>query len=578
MNGLDLSRSESNDLNRGQGRCGVFSFKQKNDPTTNGSIEVDGARSHEPTSEAGEEELELKGASLGEEIKCHEEPLARSRPETRTPRTVPENPRNVISNPRKPINPSMHQHSQKIPSKADHDVPKHLGSRKSSETINQDLLQRWNKSKPGSNCRYPCQKFDLEDGSKRKFDSCLASTPEKALLGFDTHVGLKSTNEGEEKIITTPVSANTLPVQTFVSPEVPMEASAVAATPVRFAVGHVIAVVHDKRKCRPRGILIVGENGMEIEDIHNAGADPTRVSFAPPPLAEADIHLLSSPSEKVSSGLNSSFDWSSKDHMLHRPIDVSVNWLYPPSENGGDVPKDEFLLQTRTHLDHEFSEFSPNNCSMVKSPKFRESLNINSPRLETMPSSGIGVQKTPSTGIAKTLKNKCLNPQQESEEHHYGSALESSPISGNSWIEDHTECSSLSYSTPSKKFNFVDLSMGKMTEVLENICLSPKPVHNDASLQSTINDEESSNCHEDDGVSFISNKFEYESSNSIIKNPNEQIIPSSFGSVEFVFEAKVSPQRPFSSAESINTEEGLVLDSSDDSDRTLFYKNHLYVV
>ncbi|XP_064950592.1 uncharacterized protein LOC135604865 [Musa acuminata AAA Group] len=595
------------------------------------------------------------------------EPLARSKPRPRTPRSAPSNPRNDATNPRNLTNPSRYR-TQKNESKSSPGVPKQLGSSKPSKPRTPDLLQLWNKRRPASNEQNPDSKFDLEEGSEGKVGSRLASTPEKTLQGFDAHVVLEAAKEVEQMITLTPTSATTPPVQASISPEVPVDASAVVATPACFAAGHVIARVHDRRKCRPRGILTIGGCVLDIEDANVGGTDPTRVSAIPPPLAVASIRWLSSPSEKVNSDLGSSVSSSSKVHMVHRPAEASVDWLLPTCEGGDSIPRDEFSLQTRTSLDHGFWGFSPNNSNMVNSPDLRGLLDFKPPGLEETPSSGIGIQKTPTTGgsispfsmilerIAKTSKSKLLRPQQERGAHRYGSALESSTFSGSSWNEGHAICTPSSSSSSTKKLNLSDLKIDKMAEAIENISWSPKPVSNETSCQvpsTKLNfqfgclatpsnsvdlnrfqnpscdrnsavknicakeqvfpssqtriswreglvsrifemgeldgsqwlsdDEDNFNHHEEDRAGPIANlKFEPRSSSSILKNQNEQIATAGFGSIEFVFdaekvEAKVPPEGPTSCAESISIE-GLVLDSSGDSDWKFFYKNHLFEV
>ncbi|CAL9179387.1 unnamed protein product [Musa hybrid cultivar] len=573
------------------------------------------------------------------------ESLARSQSVPRTPRSAPPNHKNVASNPKNSTTGARYRISQKNASKSNLELPKELESRKASKSRPPDLFPRWNKRKPSSNGENPHPRLNLERGSEGKVGSCLASTPERTLLGSD------SAKEGERKLISTPTSATTPPVQASISPEFTVEASAVAATPVCFAAGHVIARVHDRRKCRPRGILTIGRDELEIEKIHGGCPYPTLVSVTPPPLARASVHWLSSPSEIVSSGLGSSFDSSSKVLAAHCPAEASVEWLLPPCEDGDNMPKDEFLMG--------YWRSSPYDSSRKKSPELRGLLGLDSPALETTPSSGIGIQQTPPTGgsespfsmilerIAKISKSKLVRPQQEMGGSCHGS--------GDSSNEVHFICTPSSFSSSTKQKNLADSKMDAMAEALETISLSPRSLNNDTSCQAPLpglsfqfeclenpsssvdldrfqnlscdristlkddacakeeilpssqasiswregtvsrifelgeldhcqwlsEDEDSFIHHEEDRVRSVPDlELDPKNIGSTLKKQNEHIAPSGFGSVEFVFEAEMSeakvlhPQGPTSCAESISIE-GLVVDSSGDSDWAFFYKKPL---
>ncbi|CAL9119024.1 unnamed protein product [Musa textilis] len=464
--------------------------------------------------------------------------------------------------------------------------------------------------------------------------------------------------------MSTPTSVTIPPVQASISPEVPVKASAVAATPVCFAAGHVIARVRDRRKCRARGLLTVGGREPEVEKVHGGCTDRTQASVTPPPPpppAEASMHWLSSPSENVDMALDSSFNSCSK--VL--AAEASVDWLLSPCKDGEGMHKDELLMGNRTSPDGGSWRFFPDNSIREKSPELCGLMSLDSPSLETTPSSGIGIQKTPSTGgsvspfsmilerIAKTSKTKLVWPQKETGQHHNCSVLENSLFSGNSWIEGHVTCKPSSFSSSRKKYDLADFKMDAVAESLEHVSLSLEPLSNDTSCQAPLpgfsfqfgchtsnsvdfnhlqnlycdrisivkdasakeevlpssqtrvswreepisrafemgkldrcqwlSDDDNFIHHEEHRVASIPDlKSDCGSSSSILKNPTEPISPVGFGYVESVSEAKrseteVSPRGPISCAESIGME-GLVLDSSGDSDWTLFYKNHLFEV
>ncbi|RWW69209.1 hypothetical protein BHE74_00023214 [Ensete ventricosum] len=582
------------------------------------------------------------------------ESLARSKPAPRT-QSAPSNSRNVASNAKNPTIPSRYQTFQKNASKSNVEADKQLGSWKALNPRNGDLFQRCNKRKHNSNCKNP------EKGLEGKIGSCLVSTHQRPFGRFDAHVGFESTKEGEQNLMSTPTSATIPPVQASISPEVPVKASAADAAPVCFAAGHVIARVHDRGKCRARGILI-GEREPEVEKVRGGCTDRTRASVTPPPPpAEASMHWLSSPSENVDMALCSSFNSSSE--VL--AAEASVDWLLSPCKDGEGVHKDALLMGNRTSPDRGSWRFFPGNSIRERSPELSGLMSLDSPSLETTPSSGIGIQKTPSTGgsvspfsmilerIAKSSKAKLVRPQQETGRHRNCSVLEDSLFSGNSWIEGHVTCKPSFVLSSRKKYDLADFKMDAMAESLESVRLSPEPLSNDASCQAPLPGLSFQfECHKTNSVDFnhlqnlycdrisiakdasaeeevlpssqtrvswreepISRVFEMgeldhcqwlsdddnfvhheehivapipdlksdcDSSSSILKNRTEPIAPVGFGYVVFVSEAKrseteVSPQGPISCAESIGME-GLVLDSSGDSDWTLFYKNHLLEV
>ncbi|GLT92816.1 hypothetical protein SLE2022_106320 [Rubroshorea leprosula] len=105
----------------------------------------------------------------------------------------------------------------------------------------------------------------------------------------------------------------TPPIQSSLSPEIQCGSTVVStkvSTPVCYAAGHVISGITDKRKCRPRGILAVGDYGdtssfgrpkalysfddADHEDGHVGIDNNPRVSIVPLP-AEASMHWLLSP-------------------------------------------------------------------------------------------------------------------------------------------------------------------------------------------------------------------------------------------------------------------------------------------
>lgn len=426
--------------------------------------------------------------------------LPKSKPFQRTPRSAPPVPRTLAS--KNSLKASRFPGSQKNASKPSLEASKQIKSKKPSKPRTSDLLQRWNRRKPSSEEKGqssgnsldgknpgPELSFEVDFGEKvetlsgLRSGACLACTPEKTLRGFALGVVLEA-KEVELKPSNTPTSATTPPIQASISPEVPA-GSSVAPTPACFAAGHVIAGVHDRRKCRPRGILTVGEGPPEVT------RNPVcRDSSTPPPIAGASIHWLSSPSENVNSGLISSFSSSSRVHLSHCNAEASANWLRPPCEVRAEGVLENALLSPKTStLGNKCSpdlrnwNISPANSNHpMESPQLGGLLCLNSPVLETTPSSGYGFRRTPSTGSSISpfsmilesvaASSKCILPKPYQERGHcYGSALGTSPFSGESWVEGNV-CSTLSSYSSSRKGGFPAFEMDSMVDLLGTANLS----------------------------------------------------------------------------------------------------------
>ncbi|KAG6524122.1 hypothetical protein ZIOFF_014013 [Zingiber officinale] len=530
------------------------------------------------------------------------EPPARSKPVTGTPRSAPSNTRNATFNPKNTAKASGSRTSQKGASRSGFGVPKQIVSGKFIKQSNTDLLQKWSKRKPSSDVKDPSPKFDLEP-----VGLCPASSPKRTLLSFNAH---EEADEEKQMLTTTPTSTTTPPVEASISPEVPMDNPSI--TPTCFAAGHVIVGVHDRRKCRPRGILSIGGRQLEIPEVSRRVSDPTRVSLTPPPLSGASIHWLSSPPENANSGHRRSLSSSSRIRVAHCPVD---SW-----------------------------KLSPSNCSSCKSPELSGLLDLNSPCLETTPSPGVMVQRTPSSGgsvspfslilekIAKTSRrnNHLLSQNYLIEDHVTGTpSTRSSSINSNGFSDFKVDAAanvlknvSLSSRQQQKHnascqttFSGLSFQFGSVETSSNSVDLNrfqhPPPGNNCAEeevlggaetriswregLMSRIfemgnldgyrwfsDDEEDLNCLEEDRVGSISDlKFDMESSRANVENLNEHNA-AGFGSIEFMFEAekggaKGPAQGPILSAESISME-GIGLAASDDSDWTFSYQNHLFEV
>ncbi|KAG7570384.1 hypothetical protein ISN45_Aa04g029870 [Arabidopsis thaliana x Arabidopsis arenosa] len=148
-------------------------------------------------------------------------------------------------------------------------------------------------------------------------DSIAQSTP-VSKLGTGSDLIYRSngeaTDDGRLSSNSSSYQDRTPPVQASVSPEIQcgssMNLSASTQSQACYAAGHLLSGVSDKRKCKPKGILTVGENGFEVGkgkilndsdefdegDFGNDGSCDN-ISIMPLP-ADASVHWLLSPCDE----------------------------------------------------------------------------------------------------------------------------------------------------------------------------------------------------------------------------------------------------------------------------------------
>ncbi|XP_058094388.1 uncharacterized protein LOC131240279 [Magnolia sinica] len=321
--------------------------------------------------------------------------------------------------------------------------------------------------------------------------SCLVSTPDKA---------------SEENSTITP------PVQASISPEIQCGSSLVS-TPSCFAAGHVIVGVSDRRKCRPRGLLTVGE---EVEIL---GFCDNRASLIPVP-AEASMHWHLSPSESAKKGVihNGSPELeglvgptalvdvgfsdggsSVRLSMVASPAEASMNWKLAPcggerkGVNQNGLPEFEGSVGP-TVLGEEGHLGSSDGCSSVRvsmvRPPAEASINwllspcdatkkdvlekgplefeglVGPARLVSEASRSSGHEFCGSSitnaaspcppiveGQATSYGHKVLVPQEEIG-YRYDQMIENSPFSGDSWASHNVICTPVSDSSSGRQVGF----------------------------------------------------------------------------------------------------------------------------
>lgn len=109
-----------------------------------------------------------------------------------------------------------------------------------------------------------------------------------------------------KKASVSPGSTTTPPLQVSVSPEIQNCDIPSTSTPACYGAGHVVSGIKDKRKCRPRGVLTVGENGSDKIILQNPSEasvqwllSPYDESSSPSALPEVQGFLVSPPSCKA---------------------------------------------------------------------------------------------------------------------------------------------------------------------------------------------------------------------------------------------------------------------------------------
>ncbi|PRQ46010.1 hypothetical protein RchiOBHm_Chr2g0084511 [Rosa chinensis] len=434
-------------------------------------------------------------------------------------------------------------------------------------------------------------------------------------------------------------NSTTPPVQASVSPEIQFGSSAVSSASLAcYAAGHVLSGVADKRKCRPRGILNVGENDsgfgkgkalcsfeevVEDDDATGKGmvGDPD-ASMVPLP-TEASMHWILSPCNE-----------EDEDHKEH-----SESSFQNPagSPNSGR----EFSSDVCCHNNYESTTCrSRRNTSISPSgvPKFQEFNNEHVPVLSSPPSTPgcealplkderqyiyeFDAENSPFSLASLSSGNVILTPQSDSsadrhaglswsntDNHrkHYDSELSSvaeairmASLSPNrhELIEDQID-SSFQFDCLTTTCNSIsriqkmldDQAPWHSNSTLENVSQSQLRISWREGLMSRMHDMDEYDCcrclsDEEEDINGCSNDLPKTSclSPEITNNVEaDQILTDTSWSADILDDepgvaGKVKEDfPPQSCAESISTDGGGLL-ASGDSDWNLCYKNELFHV
>ncbi|KAJ0034928.1 hypothetical protein Pint_26445 [Pistacia integerrima] len=225
-------------------------------------------------------------------------------------------------------------------SKLEPKTKKNLSSGNPLQDLNTTIVTPSN-SKSSSNSNN--SSFEAPRGCLRVFDVNLTPLSKVATgSGLDFRENEKEIDVDDDEKLSIP-SGNenkTPPIQASVSPEIQTQCGssivATATTPACYAAGYVVSGVTDKRKCRPRGILTVGENnvldfgaakdisGFDEDDDSNKEnvlgvvGNSSTVSMLPLP-AEASMHWLLSPCNEEDEDHKENSEIGSCRYQIHSP-------------------------------------------------------------------------------------------------------------------------------------------------------------------------------------------------------------------------------------------------------------------
>ncbi|XP_062107369.1 uncharacterized protein LOC133818487 [Humulus lupulus] len=163
--------------------------------------------------------------------------------------------------------------------------------------------------------------------------------------------------------------SKTPPIQASVSPEIQCGSSSVVSTttPACYGAGHVVSGITDKRKCRPRGLLAVGENDSGF------GKGKALGSFD----YDDDEEIV----DRVCT--------DSDAPLIPLPSEASMYWLLSPCRDEDKNKKDNGSCQSKSpagsislhssSLPSSSHELSSDVCNTASATYSRKEVSVNSP-------------------------------------------------------------------------------------------------------------------------------------------------------------------------------------------------------
>ncbi|KAL5583584.1 hypothetical protein UlMin_016026 [Ulmus minor] len=391
----------------------------------------------------------------------------------------------------------------------------------------------------------------------------------------------------------------TPPVQPSVSPEIQCGSSLVSTiTPACYGAGHVVSGITDKRKCRPRGLLAVGENGTPFARNEDENA---KFSIIPSPI-EASMHWLLSPCDEEEDGGHK--NGSCQSQTLAGSI--LLDSPFSPSPSNG-LASDTSNTTNTTDPSRKRTSFS----SPTGVPEFEQLLNKAAPCSEGRNCSyDVSVENSPFSMDSLGSGNVICTPGSDSSADRYVDSLRLSRDNskkdqfgyGLGSMADDLRTTSLAPNRLESR-ECIDLSFqfDSVTTSCSSVCLAQfrqilddQSSWNSVSTMGNANDSESqmriswreglmSQIYEmDDCCRCLSDEEEEANVDAsfdqmLAKTSWSPQVSDKNQQVEEKSEENGPPKASCSCAESISTDGGGLL-ASGDSDWTLSYKNELFQV
>ena len=354
----------------------------------------------------------------------------------------------------------------------------------------------------------------------------------------------------------------TPPFGASISPE--FSSQSVMPTPACFATGHLLTGIQDKRKCKPRGILNVGNSGFDAADSKNLGS------------------VFSS--RKSRSSITSPIPLGASVQWHPSPSETSVSWVFSPKESlkgkcaiqdltpnsFGTTPSSDHYLLHGSPCTSSMLQKTPSAMESCRSPATSSSLSPFSmilQRASAMPQDGgrchyiSPAHDLPFSPNTKSNSNVMCTPSSSisSKKVDEFSIVDSSPVP--------FLCESFHFGCSLSPLSSADLSRFQRSPFLPNSPSKKMDLVGDGSSEKRISWREGLisrifSMHEFSDC-FLSPEREGQKLEKV-KGLNEKL---GFGSFEF------SGQAP---CEDSPVVEEQCLTSSGDSDWTFFFQNQLF--
>ncbi|OUZ99299.1 hypothetical protein BVC80_717g18 [Macleaya cordata] len=294
--------------------------------------------------------------------------------------------------------------------------------------------------------------------------------------------GKETMEENSAVKTTTPTTTITPPIQASISPEIQCGSSMTSTTASCFGAGHVLSGITDKRKCRPRGILTVGEElGFPKARVSDGDSDDesilsllnnSKVSLVPTP-SEASMRWLLSPCKEEEDQKGSPQDGSPEFKRLMGP--TPFHSLSSPSG-----------VCAKSNSSSKNSSIAKRACLISPSGllEFEGSDDLSPSFFKIRPDDHLVSCFSPSSFAATTSTSKAVLSK-EDRGYRYEFAPENSPLSLDSLGSQNAICTPQSDSSSDRHIGFswmknaVDhresrFQLDSVAEVLRNTSLSPR--------------------------------------------------------------------------------------------------------